>query len=67
MQKNRNGIPVQVKSSKKPQRRKPIEGMDLTMRRFQLIDNECDVIVTIPVFSPIMELMKSDGWREVHE
>lgn len=65
MQINKNGIAI--KTPKKITKRKPIEGLDLNMRRFQLISNECDVIVTIPVFSPIMELMKCDGWIEIYE
>lgn len=65
MQINKNGIAI--KTPKKIRKRKPIEGLDLNMRRFQLVSDECDVVVTIPVFSPIMELMKSDGWREIHE
>lgn len=66
MQVNKNGIPVN-QAPKKKRKRKPIEGMDLTMRRFKLVNKEYDVIVTIPVFSPIMDLMKSEGWIEVYE
>lgn len=61
MQKNKNGITVQAPRKK----RKPIEGMDLNMRRFRLIDDEAHVEVFVPAFSPILEVLRQDGWEEI--
>lgn len=62
MQVNKNGIAVQT--PRKKRQRKPLN-INLPMRRFALIDDEAEVEVVVPHFSPIVELLKGDGWREV--
>lgn len=59
MQVNKNSIPVQS-----PQKRAPLKE-SLAMRRFRLIDDECDVEVVVPAFSPILEVLRQDGWEEM--
>ncbi|MER2048163.1 MAG: hypothetical protein ABTA23_07995 [Solibacillus sp.] len=63
VQVNKNGIPVHT--PKKKRHRKPLN-IHLPMRRFALIDDEAEVEVVVPHFSPIVELLKGDGWREIH-
>jgi len=60
MQVNKNGIAVQTPKKK---RNKP--NFHLPMRKFVLIDDEAEVEVFVPHFSPILEVLKSDGWREI--
>lgn len=38
---------------------------ELPMKRFVLIDDEAEVEVVVPYFSPIIELLEQDGWREI--
>ena len=60
MQTNKNGIAVQTPKKK---RNKP--NFHLPMRKFVLIDDEAEVEVVVPCFSPILELLEKDGWREI--
>lgn len=62
MQLNKNGIPVQA--PRKQRRVKPLEHC-LETRRFRLVDDEAEVEVVLPLFSPIIKLMEQDGWEEV--
>jgi len=62
MQTNKNGIRVQT--PKKRHKRKPLN-IELGTRRFALIDDEAQVEVVVPHFSPIIELLKGNGWREI--
>lgn len=61
---NKHGIPVQTKTARQ-QRVEMLEGIKLPTRRFALIDDEAEVEVVVPCFSPIVELLKGDGWREI--
>ena len=61
MQVNKNGIAVQTPRKRK--RNKP--NFHLPMRKFVLIDDEADVEVFVPHFSPIIDVLTRDGWREV--
>lgn len=61
---NKNGIPVQTKTAKQ-QRAEKMKSNQLPMRTFALIDDEAEVEVVVPHFSPIVELLESDGWREI--
>lgn len=63
MQVNRNGILVQ--SPKKRNRKRKAPNYHLQLRRFVLIDDEAEVEVVVPCFSPILEVLEKDGWREV--
>ena len=62
MQVNKNGIAVQT-PRRNQKRREP--NFHLPMRKFVLIDDEAEVEVFVPHFSPILEVLKKDGWREV--
>lgn len=73
---NKNGIPVQTKESEEKRRKlkrqaerikriQALEDKKLGMKRFALINDEAEVEVVVPHFSPIVELLKSDGWREI--
>ncbi|MER2111186.1 MAG: hypothetical protein ABS960_00745 [Solibacillus isronensis] len=73
---NKNGIPVQTKESEEKRRKlkrqaerikrmQALEDKKLDMKRFALINDEAEVEVVVPHFSPIVELLKGDGWREV--
>lgn len=64
MQTNKNGIPVQTKTARQ-QRMDSLEDKKLRMKRYALIDDEAEVEVVVPHFSPIIELLGSDGWREI--
>lgn len=64
MQVNRNGIQVQTPGRKRKRERVPLTDR-LPMRRFALIDDEAEVEVVVPCFSPIVKLLKGDGWREI--
>lgn len=64
MQTNKNGIPVQIKSARQ-QRMELLEDKNSGMKRYALIDDEAEVEVVVPHFSPIVELLKGDGWREI--
>lgn len=64
MQFNKNGIPVQIKSARQ-RRLELLEDKKLGMKRYALIDDEAEVEVVVPHFSPIIELLESDGWREI--
>ena len=59
---NKHGIPFHT--PKKKRKRTPLN-IQLPMRRFALIDDEAEVEVVVPHFSPIVELLKGDGWREI--
>lgn len=61
---NKNGIPLWVPKHKRKRERKPLSDK-LPMRRFALIDDEAEVEIVVPCFSPIVELLKGDGWREI--
>lgn len=61
---NKNGIRQWVPKHKRKRERKPLN-IQLPMRRFALIDDEAEVEVVVPHFSPIVELLKGDGWREI--
>ncbi|BAK15830.1 ABC-type metal ion transport system, periplasmic component/surface adhesin [Solibacillus silvestris StLB046] len=61
---NKNGIPQWLPKHKRKRERKPLN-IQLPMRRFALIDDEAEVEVVVPHFSPIVELLKGDGWREI--
>lgn len=72
MQVNKNGIAVQTPGKKKKtmttkkrnhKRRAP--NYHLQLRRFVLIDDEAEVEIVVPCFSPILELLTKDGWREI--
>ncbi len=65
MAKNKNGIRIAVQ--RKKQVRRPIEGLDLVTRRFKLKSDEHDVEVVVPVFSPVLEVLRRDGWEEIYE
>lgn len=73
---NKNGIPVQTKESEEKRRKlnrqaerikrmQALEDKKLGMKRFALINDEAEVEVVVPHFSPIVELLKGDGWREI--
>ncbi|MER1957908.1 MAG: hypothetical protein ABS942_11035 [Solibacillus sp.] len=64
MQKNKNGIPVQTKTARQ-QRMDALEDKRLGMKRYALISDEAEVEVVVPHFSPIVEVLKQDGWREI--
>ena len=64
MQYNKNGILVQTPEKRQKRKRKPLN-MSLKMRRFILIDDEAEVEILVPHFSPVIELLEGDGWREV--
>ena len=59
---NKNGIPVHA--PKKKRQRGPLN-IQLPMRRFVLIDDEAEVEVVVPHFSPILDVLTNDGWREI--
>lgn len=63
MQVNKNSILVQ--SPKKRNRKRKAPKHRLQLRRFELIDDEAEVEVVVPCFSPILEVLEKDGWREV--
>ena len=74
---NKNGIPVQIKEIAEKRRKlkrqeerikrmQAFEDKKLGMKRFALINDEAEVEVVVPHFSPIVELLKGDGWREIH-
>ncbi|MER2153583.1 MAG: hypothetical protein ABS917_05315 [Solibacillus sp.] len=62
---NKNGIPQWVPKHKRKRERKPLT-IQLPMRRFALIDDEAEVEVVVPHFSPIVDVLTKDGWREIH-
>ena len=73
---NKNGIPVQTKESEEKRKKlkrqaerikrmQALEDKKLGMKRFALINDEAEVEVVVPYFSPIVELLKGDGWREI--
>lgn len=73
---NKNGIPVQTKENAEKHRKlkrqterikrmQALEDKKLGMKRFALINDEAEVEVVVPHFSPIVELLKGDGWREI--
>lgn len=64
MQKNKNGIPVQTKTAQQ-QRAELLEDKQLRMKRFALVNSECDCEVVVPNFSHLIEVLKQDGWREI--
>ena len=64
MQVNKNGIAVQTPGKKRNRKRKA-PNYHLQLRRFELIDDEAQVEVVVPCFSPILEVLKRDGWREI--
>lgn len=59
---NKNGIPFDA--PKKKRKRKPLN-YELPMKRFALISDEAEVEIVVPCFSPIVEVLKNDGWREI--
>lgn len=61
---NKHGIPVQTKIAQQ-QRMDALEDKRSGMKRFVLIDDEANVEVVVPYFSPIIELLEGDGWREI--
>lgn len=64
MQTNKNGIPVQIKSARQ-QRMELLEDRKLGMKRYALIDDEVEVEVVVPHFSPIVAELEKNGWREI--
>ena len=64
MQTNKNGIAVQTPGRKRKRERKPLTD-ELGTRRFELIDDEAKVEIVVPYFSPILDLLLKDGWREI--
>ena len=64
MQINRNGILVQSPKKKQKSKRKA-PNYQLQLRRFALIDDEAEVEIVVPHFSPIIDLLTKDGWREI--
>ena len=64
MQVNKNGILVQSPNKKRNRKRKAPD-FHLQLRRFELIDDEVEFEVVVPCFSPILELLEKDGWREI--
>lgn len=62
---NKNGIPQWQPKHKRKRERKPLN-IQLPMRRFALIDDEAEVEVVVPFFSPIVEEMLKGGWREIY-
>lgn len=59
---NKNGIPFHA--PRKKRKRIPLN-YELPMCKFALIDDEAEVEVVVPCFSPVIELLKGDGWREI--
>lgn len=51
--------------SAKQQRMEKLAEKQLPMRTFALIDDEAEVEVVVPCFSPIIEELKGNGWREI--
>ncbi|MGE7020436.1 hypothetical protein [Solibacillus cecembensis] len=64
MQMNKNGIPVQTKTARQ-QRANLLEDKKLRMKRYVLIDEEAEVEIVVPHFSPIVAVLEKDGWREL--
>ena len=64
MQVNKNGIAIQTPGKRHKRKREPLKE-SLEMRRFELIDDEAEVEVVVPYFSPIIDVLTRDGWREV--
>ena len=64
MQKNKNGIRVQTQTPRRNRKFKE-PNFHLPMRKFVLIDDEAEVEVFVPHFSPIIDVLTKDGWREV--
>ncbi|MER1998817.1 MAG: hypothetical protein ABS882_03510 [Lysinibacillus sp.] len=62
MQVNKNGIAIAT-PKKSQKRKKP--NFHLPMRKFVLIDDEAEVEVVVPHFSPILDVLIKDGWRDV--
>ncbi|MGA4519614.1 hypothetical protein ACPA0F_20360 [Solibacillus silvestris] len=61
---NKNGIPFYTPKRKRKRERVPLTDR-LPMRRFALIDDVAEVEVVVPYFSPIVELLAKDGWKEI--
>ncbi|MEK5081165.1 hypothetical protein MKX73_19760 [Solibacillus sp. FSL W7-1436] len=61
---NKNGIPFYTPKKKRKRKRVPLTDR-LPMRRFALIDDVAEVEVVVPYFSPIVELLTKDGWKEI--
>lgn len=61
---NKNGIPFYTPKRKRKRERVPLTDR-LPMRRFALIDDVAEVEVVVPYFSPIVELLTKDGWKEI--
>lgn len=61
---NKNGIPFYTPKKKRKRERVPLKDR-LPMRRFALIDDVAEVEVVVPYFSPIVELLTKDGWKEI--
>ncbi|MER2047286.1 MAG: hypothetical protein ABTA23_03575 [Solibacillus sp.] len=61
---NKNGIPFYTPKKKRKRERVPLTDR-LPMRRFALIDDVAEVEVVVPYFSPIVELLTKDGWKEI--
>lgn len=64
MQVDKNGIAIQTPGKRHKRKREPLTE-SLEMRRFELIDDEAEVEVVVPYLSPILEVLKRDGWREI--
>ena len=64
MQVRRNGIAIQTPGKRHKRKREPLTE-SLEMRRFELIDDEAEVEVVVPYFSPIVQVLIGDGWREI--
>ena len=65
MQVNKHGFLVHT-PGKKIKRKRVKPEYALGQRLFVLEELGDRVEVILPNFSPILELMKSDGWKEVH-
>ncbi len=74
---NKNGIPVQTKENAEKRRKvkqqaermkrmQALEDKRLGMKRFALINDEAEVEVVVPHFSPIVDVLKKEGWREIN-
>lgn len=65
MQTNRNGIPVQIKTSKKNRQRKPLNN-NSGERSFKSMVNGVEVLAVLRDFS-LIDMLENDrlNWREV--
>ena len=64
MQVNKNGIRVHT-PGEKTKRKREVPNFSLRLRSFVLIDDEAEVEVVVPHFSPVIKELKKDGWREI--